>query len=185
MEIRDCDREKLIERYNSLGEDDKRVLDGSYRVVIDTQASASRIEEIKEFCRKMGYRKIGISFCKGLRKYGEILDEIFGKEFEVYSVCCNVAGLKRDEIGVPKMTDNSDELACNPLGEVQCMNEAEVDFVIMVGFCLGHEQLFMNRINVPTTTLIVKDRKYGHNPKDSFVDIRIFKNNSNIPCLWN
>ncbi|MCW8965146.1 MAG: DUF1847 domain-containing protein [Candidatus Pacearchaeota archaeon] len=172
MEIKNLkNREKLIEDYKNLSENDKNILDNSYRVVIDTNASASRIKEIKEFCKKMGYKKIGFAFCKGLRKYGEILDEIFGHDFEVYSVCCNVGDLKRDEINVPKLTESSDELACNPIGEAECLNEKEVDFVIMVGFCLGHEQLFSKNINAPTTTLLVKDRKYKHKT------IKEFENN--------
>lgn len=169
MEIKELkDREKLIEDYKNLSEADKNVLNNSYEVVIGTNASASRIEEIKEFCRKMGYKKIGFAFCKGLRKYGEILDEMFAKEFEVYSVCCNVGAVTRDEINVPKMTESAEELACNPLGEAECLNKADVDFVIMVGFCLGHEQLFSKNINAPATTLIVKDRKHRHNSKEGF-----------------
>ena len=169
MEIKETEnKEDLIERYNSLDEVDNKILDTSYGVVIDTKASVSRVEEIKEFCKRMGYEKIGIAFCKGLRKYGETLDEIFSKDFEVYSVGCSVNGLKRDEIKVAKMTDNSEELACNPLGEAQALNEVGVEFVIMIGFCLGHEQLFSKRIKAPTTTLIVKDRKFGHDTRKGF-----------------
>jgi len=169
MEIKELkDRDDLVEKYNSLDEGDKKILDSSYEVVIDTNACASRVEEVREFCKKMNYKKIGIAFCKGLRKYGEKLDEIFSDDFEVYSVCCSVCGLTRDEINVPKMTESSEELACNPLGEAECLNKANVDFVVMVGFCLGHEQLFAKNIKAPTTTLIVKDRKFKHNPKDYF-----------------
>ena len=165
MEIKETEnKEDLIERYNSLDEVDNKILDVSYGVVIDSGAKVNRVEEIKEFCKRMGYKKIGIAFCKGLRKHGEILDEIFGKDFEVYSVGCSVNALKRDEIHVAKMTDNPEELACNPLGEAQALNDAGVEFVIMVGFCLGHEQLFSKRIKAPTTTLIVKDREFNHNP---------------------
>lgn len=165
MEIKETkNKEESVEQYNNLEEDDKKILDTSYGVVIDTDASVSRIEEIKEFCKRMNYKKIGIAFCKGLRKYGEFLDEVFSKDFEVYSVGCSVNALKRDEISVQKMTSNPDELACNPLGEAEALNEAGVDFVIMVGFCLGHEQLFSKNIKSPTTTLLVKDRKFQHNP---------------------
>ncbi|MEN7982656.1 MAG: DUF1847 domain-containing protein [Nanoarchaeota archaeon] len=169
MEIKELnDKESLIEKYNSLDENDNKILNNSYGVVIDTNTSVSRIEEVQEFCKKMGYKKIGIAFCKGLRKYGEELDKIFNDDFEVYSVCCDVCGLTRDEIKVPKMTDNPEELACNPFGEAQVLNDAGVDFVIMVGFCLGHEQLFSKNVKAPTTTLIVKDRKFGHKSVDGF-----------------
>lgn len=167
MEIKELsDKESLIEKYNNLDGTDRKILDNSYSVVIDTNASVSRIEEIKEFCKKMGYKKIGIAFCKGLRKYGQVLDEIFSKDFEVYSVGCSVSNLKRDEIKVVKMTDNPEELACNPLGEAEVLNERKVDFVIMVGFCLGHDLLFQKNIKAPVTTLIVKDRKFRHKSID-------------------
>jgi uncharacterized metal-binding protein len=167
MEIKECDKSALIEKYNSLDENDKKILNSSYETVRDTKASASRVEEIKEFCKKMGYNRIGIAFCKGLRKYGEELDKIFSKDFEVYSVCCDVCGLKRDEINVPKMTDNPEELACNPLGEAQVLNDKNVDFVVMVGFCLGHDILFYKNIKAPITTLIVKDRKFRNKSIDA------------------
>ena len=169
MEIKELsDRDNLVENYKNLSENDKKVLDSSYAVVIDTKASVSRVEEVKEFCKGQGYKKIGVAFCKGLRKYGELVDDIFGKDFEVYSVGCSVSNLKRDEISVAKMTDNPEELACNPLGEAQALNEVGVEFVIMIGFCLGHEQLFSKRIKAPTTTLIVKDRKFGHDTRKGF-----------------
>ena len=167
MEIKECEKSALIDKYNSLDEEDKKILNSSYRVVINTEGCASRVEEVVEFCKEMGYNKIGIAFCKGLRNYGVKLDEIFSKDFETFSVCCNVCGLTRDEIKVPKMTDSSEELACNPLGEAKVLNDAEVDFIIMVGFCIGHDLLFSKNIKAPTTTLIVKDRKFKHKTTDS------------------
>lgn len=165
MEIKELNnRDELVEKYKNLNHEDKKIIDVSYEVVIDTNAHASRIKELVGFCKKMGYKKIGLAFCKGLRKYGEKIHEIFSKDFEVISVCCNVDNLKRDEISVQKMTDNPEELACNPLGEAEVLNNADVDFVIMVGFCIGHEQLFTQNIKAPVTTLIVKDREFAHNP---------------------
>jgi uncharacterized metal-binding protein len=170
MEITNCDKIAIIENYKNLSEADKKILNNSYEVVIDTNACESRVEEVREFCKKMNYKKIGIAFCKGLRKYGEKLDEIFSEDFEVYSVCCNVCGLTRDEIKVPKMTESAEELACNPLGEAKVLNEKKVDFTIMVGFCIGHDLLFQKNIKSPTTILIVKDRKYRHNSIGYFED---------------
>ena len=32
-----------------------------------------RVRETIEFCRRMGYRKLGLAFCRGLRKEAEII----------------------------------------------------------------------------------------------------------------
>lgn len=162
--------EELVKEYNSLPLEQRKMLDASYDTVKDTHGIADRLTEIKEFCRRMGYKRIGVAFCKGLRVYGQMLDAELSKDFDVVSVCCNVHGVKRADIGVAKMTDDDSELACNPLGEAAALNNAGVDMVIKCGFCLGHDILFSSKIEAPCTTFIVKDRKYKHKTADVLKD---------------
>ncbi len=145
------------------------MLEASYSTVVDTQAAADRIKELQTFCSKMGYRKIGIAFCKGLRKYGEKLDSELSKDFEVYSVCCNVCGITKQEIGVRYLNEPT-EIACNPIGQAAALNDKNVDLVVKCGFCLGHDILFSKNITAPSTTIIVKDRKMKHRTVDLLED---------------
>lgn len=170
MELTECSKtkEELVDDYNNLDDEKRKMLECSYSTVVDTHASEDRLSEVKEFCKKMGYKKIGIAFCKGLRPYGTKIDEELSKDFEVYSVCCNVCGLQKSEIGVVQMKPGSEEPACNPLGQATALNDQKVDIVVKCGFCLGHDILFSKNITAPCTTMIVKDRKLRHKTAQLF-----------------
>ena len=56
-----------------------------------------RIQETIEFAHKMGYRRLGIGFCGGLRHEAKIVSDILKEQgFEVASVRCKVGVLRRN-----------------------------------------------------------------------------------------
>ena len=116
----------------------------------------------------MGYKKIGIAFCKGLRPYGTKIDEELSKDFETYSVCCNMRGINKSDAKVQQMNPEAEEPACNPLGQATALNDKDVDIVVKCGFCLGHDILFSKTVKAPCTTIIVKDRKLRHKTAQLF-----------------
>ena len=116
----------------------------------------------------MGFFKIGLAFCKGLREYGLMIDKELSKDFEVYSVCCNICGIGKDDVNVKKINKDSFEPACNPIGQAITLNESCVSLTVKCGFCLGHDILFSKYIKSPTTTILVKDRKMKHKTFDIF-----------------
>lgn len=122
-----------------------------------------RVDETMEFARRMGFKKIGIAFCLGMRKEAGILGKILSKEFEVHSVCCKVGGLKKEdfEMSAREWIGN---VTCNPSEQARILNDEGTDFNIVLGLCVGHDSLFYRHSNAPVTTLVVKDRKLGHNP---------------------
>ncbi|MBW2968060.1 DUF1847 domain-containing protein [Candidatus Woesearchaeota archaeon] len=168
MEVTECPKtkEELVEEYNSC---DRKMLEASYSTVADTHAGADRLEEIRTFCRKMGYSKIGVAFCKGLRVHGEMLDESLSSDFEVRAVCCNVCGIKKEDIDVAFL-ESGEEPACNPIGQAAALNDFGPDIVVKCGFCLGHDIIFSKNIKAPCTTFIVKDRRYRHKTADILVN---------------
>ncbi len=170
MEIKECPKtkEELVDEYNTLDPETRKLLECSYSTVADTYASADRLEELRVFCSKMGMKKIGIAFCKGLRKYGEQIDAELSKDFEVYSVCCNVCGIDKPELNVRQVKDGGVEPACNPLGQAAILNDKDVDIVVKCGFCMGHDIIFSKNIKSPATTIMVKDRKFKHRTADRF-----------------
>jgi uncharacterized metal-binding protein len=128
-----------------------------------------RVEEVAQFAKKMGYRRLGVAFCAGLRQEAKILDEILaGRGFEVISVCCKAGGVPKEEIGIldeQKIAGPGNwETMCNPIAQAELLNEAGTEFNVAVGLCVGHDSLFFKYSTAPVTVLIAKDRVFGHNP---------------------
>lgn len=123
----------------------------------------NRLEEIMEFSRRMGYKKLGIAFCVGFSTEAEVLGEILSQEFEVCSVCCKVSSMTKDEVGAAKRPWIG-EISCNPAEQARRLDEDGCEFNIVLGLCVGHDSLFYRHSKAPVTTLVVKDRVLGHNP---------------------
>lgn len=128
-----------------------------------------RVEELIQFSKKCGYKKLGIAFCTGLANEANILTDILeAKGFEVVSVRCKVGAIPKEQIGIKGEEKIAGlemwESMCNPITQAEIINESKVDFAIMLGLCIGHDTLFIKYCRVPMTVLAVKDRVTGHNP---------------------
>jgi len=128
-----------------------------------------RVEEIAQFAKKMGYRKLGIAFCEGLRDEAKILTKILeNRGFDVVSVCCKAGAIPKETIGIIEEQKihgpGSFETMCSPITQAEILNSEETEFNIVVGLCVGHDLLFFKYAHAPTTVLIAKDRVFGHNP---------------------
>ncbi len=127
-----------------------------------------RIVEICEFAKKMGYKKLGLIFCGGLAKEGEVVSRIFENHgFEVVSVMCKAGGVPKENIDIQeheKVRVGEYEAMCNPIFQAFVANDAETDFNVLLGLCVGHDSLFLKYAEAPSTVLAVKDRLMGHNP---------------------
>jgi len=128
-----------------------------------------RIEELIQFADKCGYHRLGIAFCIGLRNEAAMLSAILeNKGFEVISVCCKSGATAKERIGIkPEQKIGGPEnweSMCNPIVQAEVLNAEEVDLVIMLGLCVGHDTLFIKYCRLPMTVLAVKDRVTGHNP---------------------
>ena len=127
-----------------------------------------RIQEVIEFCHRMGYKRIGLAFCVGLQNEAMKVAKIFeAHDLEVVSVACKVGGLDKSRIGVAdeeKLVPGSQETMCNPIGQAAVLNAAKTDFNVLLGLCVGHDSLFIKYTDAMCTVLAVKDRMLGHNP---------------------
>ena len=61
------------------------------------------------------------------------------------------------------LTDNI-KVACNPIGQADILNKAEVDFNVLIGLCIGTDCIFTQLSNAPVSTLFVKDKSLANNP---------------------
>lgn len=128
----------------------------------------TRIQEVGEFARKIGAKKLGLAFCVGLAHEARLLQDILAAQgFEVASVSCKAGRMLKEEIGIEdheKIMIGTDESACNPILQAKILNRARTDLNVLLGLCVGHDALFFKYAGAYTTVLAVKDRVTGHNP---------------------
>ena len=128
----------------------------------------TRIEEIAEFARRMGYQKLGLAFCGGVKEEALLLTDILkNNNFEVVSVVCKVGRVAKEQIGLTaeeKILQDQLEVMCNPIAQAEILNQMATEFNIMMGLCVGHDALFLKHVNAFTTVFAAKDRVLGHNP---------------------
>ena len=135
----------------------------------DTIAAKTRIEETIGFAKRMGYKKLGLVSCIAMHVELPIIKDIFEiNGFEVISAACKVGrqsktsfGIKVEEFVNPSLDM---ENACNPRLQAVLMNQAKVDFNILIGLCVGHDTVVLKHLDAPVTVLIAKDRVLAHNP---------------------
>lgn len=127
-----------------------------------------RVQETCEFAQKMGYKKLGIAFCGGLHREALSLTQILEAQgFEVLSVICKVGRTPKEYIGIreeEKVRIGEFEPMCSPIAQAMILNEAETDFNVLLGLCVGHDSLFLKYSKAYCTVLVTKDRVLGHNP---------------------
>ncbi|HWQ62267.1 MAG TPA: DUF1847 domain-containing protein [Negativicutes bacterium] len=127
-----------------------------------------RIQELIEFSRKMGYRRLGLAFCAGLHQEAATVTRILEDHgFEVVSVICKVGGVGKEAIDIKpeeKVRIGSFEPMCNPVAQAEVLNAAGTDFNILLGLCVGHDSLFIKYSQAMVSVFAVKDRVLGHNP---------------------
>lgn len=122
----------------------------------------NRLEEISEYCKLRGYRKIGVAYCYGMEKEATLLRKYLSDEgFKLSMISCTVDGVKEPQIDPNKVKN---VVSCNPLGQANQLYSSGVQFTILMGLCLGHDILLQKHLKMDFTTFVVKDRVLRHNP---------------------
>ncbi|MCX8191908.1 MAG: DUF1847 domain-containing protein, partial [Nitrososphaerales archaeon] len=121
------DENKMINRACEDVLKDGRDKDGDY--------NWCRIKELIEFSKKMGYKKLGLAFCVGLRDEARILVDILEKNgFEVVSIACMAGAPTRNEVGYESYPSAS-SVICNPIMQAEVLNREGTELNIMLGLC--------------------------------------------------
>lgn len=127
-----------------------------------------RIKETIQLCLRMGYTRVGLAFCRGLRKEAKVVDQLFRRAgIDVVSVICKTGGIDKERCGIPaegKVNPGNYEPMCNPIAQAMLLNEQNTHFNIALGLCVGHDSMFYKYSDALVTTLVAKDRVTGHNP---------------------
>ncbi len=127
--------------------------------------SWTRMRELIEYARVLGYKRIGIAGCIGLIEESKIIGRILTEAgFEVILVSCMAGSAHESKFGLKERERGSSHSTCNPLMQAETLNNEKTDLNVMVGLCLGHDILFIKNSKADVTPFIVKDRVTGHNP---------------------
>lgn len=121
---------------------------------------STRFEEIRNYARKAGIKRIGIAHCVSMPKEAALVEQFLSADFDVFSVDCKCGRItKRDLLG-----GEGNSIICNPSGQAEFLKEKKTELNISMGLCVGHDMLFTQKSNVAVTTLVVKDLVNHHNP---------------------
>lgn len=151
--------EESLARYS---QEDRRTACIAAEVECDGYCRLTRVEEIMEYTRRCGYRKLGLAFCAGLSKEARHPrpDSARPTGFEVVSVCCKNGSVSKDQLGIPKEKQlkrgEAFEAMCNPAGQAAVLNEAGCELDLLLGLCVGHDTLFIKNAGAPITVVAVK-----------------------------
>jgi uncharacterized metal-binding protein len=142
----------------------RRIVRVASTIETEFNVKKNRIQELVLFCRRMGYRHLGVAFCIDLDEEVRILSEILEKRFRLSSVCCKVCGINRKAFDLPSLKEGRIEATCNPIAQARIFNRDRTDLNIIFGLCMGYDILFSKYSDAPVTTLVVKDGVLAHNP---------------------
>ena len=159
---------EAIEEVRALYEDEEnqRVSVISAEIEDEFYLRYTRVEEVVEFARRMGFHRIGIATCVGLIDESRVLAKILRKNgFEVTAAACKIGSLRKTDVGVdPEHITKTGEFMCNPILQAEVLNREQTDLNIVMGLCVGHDSLFYKYSEALVTTLVAKDRVLAHNP---------------------
>ena len=152
-----------LERYDE--DRNREIMIASAEVEFEGYCQWTRVQEIMEFARKIGARKIGIANCIGLINEARIFAKILrANGFEPYAVICKAEGRAKTSVGIPSECESIGPAMCNPILQARLLNQVGTDLNVVIGLCVGHDSLFYRYSDAYVTTLVTKDRVTGNNP---------------------
>ena len=155
--------DEAMEAYHEA--ENHRVMTTAADVEYEGYCRWTRIREIVEFARRMGYRKLGIATCVGLLHEARIAAGILRSHgFEVYGAACKAGAVRKTAVGIAPECESIGPNMCNPILQAKLLNKQGTELNIVVGLCVGHDSLFYKYSHALCTTLVTKDRVTGHNP---------------------
>lgn len=155
--------QEALELYKE--EENHEVMINAADVEAEFYGMMTRVEEIVEFSKRMGFKKLGIATCVGLINESRILAKILRKNgFEVFGAACKAGAVEKTAVGIKESCEKVGKNMCNPIYQAKRLNAENTEFNIVMGLCVGHDSLFYKYSDALVTTLVTKDRVLGHNP---------------------
>jgi uncharacterized metal-binding protein len=145
--------------------------------------SLTRFEEIMEFCRFLGWKKIGLACCIALVEESRETQRILKENgFECVSVMCMASTTGRHDQGLGWQCKFLQALPlCNPVMQAFVLNKEETDINLEIGLCIGHDILFRKYSKAPVTVFAIKDRVLANNPTAALYTANLYYFNRLLP----
>jgi uncharacterized metal-binding protein len=164
----ECEELSAVEQKYMKDEGVRKLARESARTEAAGYCRSTRVEEIMDFARRMGFTRLGIAHCAGLMNEARLARDIFANNgFEVHTICCKVGSIEKEKVGLTdqeKVRPGRFEALCNPIAQAALLAAAGTQLNVVIGLCVGHDSLFFMHSRAPATVLVAKDRVLGHNP---------------------
>ncbi len=115
------------------------------RVEAEGYCRWTRLRELVELSQRMGFQRLGLAHCPETDREAAIAERYLRDQ-----------GL--EAVRAPSPGD------CDPEGQADFFAQADTQFNVIVGMCVGHDTLFIRRSRAPVTSLVVRDLRLRHNP---------------------
>jgi uncharacterized metal-binding protein len=125
--------------------DQRRLAYESARIEAEGYCRWTRIREVLEFSRRMGFERLGIAHCVDTTGLAERAAGYFSG-----------AGLVTF---VPPHSGS-----CDPQGQAEYLARLATDLNVICGMALAHEAVFVRESLAPVTALVARDARLRHNP---------------------
>lgn len=130
--------------------------------------SSNRVEEIMNFAKGAGFKRLGIAHCITFTREANLLEKYFAKFFTVYTVDCKYGRVPQKDI----LGGNSNYVMCNPAGQADFLNKHQTELNISMGLCIGHDMIFSKKSEGLVTNLFDKDFTNNNSPAQAIADIQ-------------
>jgi len=132
------------------------------------ERGSNRVQEIKNYARKAGIKRIGIAHCVTFPQEAEKVKQFLSDEFEVFSIDCKCGHITKHEM----LGCEGKSVMCNPAGQAEYLKENNTGLNISMGLCVGHDMVFNQKSASPVSTLVVKDRTNNNNPIETINNLK-------------
>ncbi len=138
------------------------------QVTVDhSSMSNNRVEEIRDFAKGAGFKKIGIAHCVMFPHETSVVKGYLSKDFEVSTVDCKYGRIRKDEM----LGGSGRRIMCNPAGQAEFLNNKETELNISLALCVGHDMIFSKASEALVTNLFDKDFTNNNDPAKAVADI--------------
>ena len=132
------------------------------------ERGSNRVQEIKNYARKAGIKRIGIAHCVTFPQEAEKVKQFLSDEFEVFSIDCKCGYITKHQM----LGCEGKSVMCNPAGQAEYLKENNTELNISMGLCVGHDMVFNQKSASPVSTLVVKDRTNNNNPIETINNLK-------------
>ncbi|NEW85141.1 MAG: DUF1847 domain-containing protein [Mariniphaga sp.] len=129
---------------------------------------SNRVQEIKNFARIAGIKRIGIAHCVTFPKEAEAVKQFLSDEFEVFSIDCKCGQITKHQM----LGCEGKSIMCNPAGQADYLKDNNTELNISMGLCVGHDMVFNQKSASPVSNLVVKDRTNNNNPIETINNLK-------------